>query len=106
MCIRDRADLRRRLVAGDRLRLAVLRDRRGLDRDEALALMTRTDEARAEFIRSYFNADVDDHRHYDLVVNTERLGPGVLVEVCECLVRARRLDVATAEACSRSGTPR
>jgi cytidylate kinase len=88
----DRADLRLRLVAGDRHRLAVLRERRGLDRDEARALMTRSDEARAAFIRAYFDADVNDHEHYDLVINTERLAAGMLVEVCEALVRARRLD--------------
>ena len=93
----DQADLRLRLVASDRHRLSVLRQRRGLDRDEARAVMTRTDEARAAFIRSYFNADVNDHRNYDLVINTERQGPGVLLEVCECLVRARRLKVIAAQ---------
>lgn len=94
----DRADLRLRLVAGEPHRLQILRQRRHLGRDEAEALMVHTDEARAAFIRTYFHADVDDPRHYDFVVNTERQGSGVLVEVCECLVRARRLDVATAEA--------
>jgi cytidylate kinase len=94
----DQADLRLRLVAGDSHRLAVLRKRRGLDRDEARAFMTRTDTARAEFVRKYFDADVDDHRNYDLVINTERQGTGVLVEVCECLVRSRRMDVAAAQA--------
>jgi cytidylate kinase len=93
----DRADLRLRLVAGDRHRLAVLRQRRGLDLDEARALMTRTDEARAAFVRSYFGADVDDHRHYDLVINTERLGAGMMVEICEALVRSRRLAAREAE---------
>ncbi len=93
----DHADLRLRLVAGDRHRLATLRQKRGLDRDEARAVMTRTDEARAAFIRAYFNADVDDHRHYDLVINTERHGLGVILEVCECLVRSRMLKVAEAD---------
>jgi cytidylate kinase len=94
----DRADLRLRLVASDRHRHAVLSQRRGLDHDEAQALMTRTDAARAAFIRSYFDADVDDPGHYDLVVNTERLAPGMLVEVCEALVRSRRLDIREAGA--------
>jgi cytidylate kinase len=94
----DRADLRLRLVASDEQRLAVLRERRGLDHDAAHALMTRTDEARVAFIRKYFGADVDDHRHYDLVINTDRLQPGVLVEVSEAMVRARRLDLAVAHA--------
>jgi cytidylate kinase len=92
----DQADLRLRLVAGEEHRLAVLQQRRHLDREEARAFMTRTDAARAEFIRRYFDADVDDARYYDLVVNTERQQPGVLLEVCECLVRARRMDLAEA----------
>jgi len=93
----DRADLRLRLVASDRHRLAVLRERRSLDRDDARAFMTRTDEARATFISKCFEADVDDQRHYDLVINTERLGAGMILELCEFLVRTKRLPAMEAE---------
>ncbi len=73
----DRADLRLRLVTGAR--------RRG-------------DQARAAFVMDYFKADVHDPAHYDLVLNADRVPVGVMVEVCECLVRARRLrKLAAAE---------
>jgi cytidylate kinase len=86
----DRADLRLRLIAGDRHREQVLRERRGLSRDAAREEMKRTDTARRAFVREYFHADVNDPRHYDLVINTERFAPGTLVQLCLDLVAARR----------------
>lgn len=94
----DLADLRLRLVAGDRHRAEVLRRARNISRDAALEYMQRTDAARAAFIRSYFQADVDDPRHYDIVLNTEQTDVGVMVEICECMVRARRLARGDVEA--------
>lgn len=92
----DRADLRLRLVAGQRHRLAALREAGGDQRGrDALA---RTDAARAAFVKTYFKADVDDPCNYDLVLNAERIEPGVMVEICECQVRARRLPGLLARA--------
>ncbi len=85
----DRADLRIRLVAGDLHRLKTLQDTRGLTRDEARDRMHRTDAARTAFIRSYFQADVDDPRHYDLVFNTEHIDVDALLEVCRTLLERR-----------------
>ena len=75
----------------------MLRDSHGFDRDEARAFMTRTDEARATFIHTCFEADVDDQRSYDLVINTGSLDSGMVLELCEFLVRAKRLSAMEAE---------
>ncbi len=94
----ERADLRLRLVATPRHREQVLQQRRGLSRDEARELMHRTDTARAAFVREYFHADVDDSRHYDLVVNTERMDHDVLVRLVVDLVQVRRARAMATEA--------
>lgn len=86
----EQADLRLRLVASERHRLQVLAARRQLDADAAREYMHRTDAARAAFVRAYFQADVDDPRLYDLVINTERHDPAVVIEVCVRLVESRR----------------
>ncbi len=93
----ERADLRLRLVAGTRHREQMLQQTRGLSRDQARELMHRTDTARAAFVREYFQADVDDPRHYDLVINTERHDHATLVKLCLDLVSVRRQARLVAE---------
>jgi len=86
----DRADLRLRLIAGDRHREEVLRRERDLERTAARDVMQRTDTARAAFVRAYFQADVDDPRHYDLVVNAERYDRDAIVQIGLDAVDAHR----------------
>lgn len=88
----EQADLRLRLVAGERFRIAALQKAGGGDRGRARDELTRCDTARAAFVRAYFKAEVNDPCHYDLVLNTERIETGVMVEICDCQVRARRLQ--------------
>ncbi len=94
----DRADLRLRLVASERHRRTALQRKRDGERGRAQDELARIDAARAAFVRSYFKADVHDPCHYDLVLNVERLELGVMVEICDCQVRARRLQAAVARA--------
>ena len=86
----DRADLRLRLVAGDRARQQHLQQRLGCDPAAARGHMQRTDAMRAAFVREYFQAEVDDPRHYDLVLNTERVPCDDAVGICADLVAAHR----------------
>jgi len=37
-------------------------------------LLDRTDSERARYFREYYDLDVDDPTHFDLVLNSERLG--------------------------------
>lgn len=94
----DRADLRLRLVAGEPYRLAALHRTLGGDRGSAHDALARTEAARTAFVRAYFKADPHDPCHYDLVLHQERMDLGVMVEICECLVRARRLQRLAARA--------
>jgi hypothetical protein len=87
----DRADLRVRLVAGEAWRAAALARVRHIGREQARAELGRIDAARAAFVRKFYKADVADEAHYDLVLNQERLETGLMVEMCEFVVRARRL---------------
>jgi cytidylate kinase len=94
----EQADLRLRLVASERHRIEVLRKALGCDRGTARDELNRSDSARAAFVREYFHADVNDASHHDMVLNCERLEVGVMVEICECLVRTRRLRTVSARA--------
>jgi hypothetical protein len=42
--------------------------------EKATHLVRERDEARRRYVKSYFNADVNDPSHYHLVINTERNG--------------------------------
>ncbi|HOX26917.1 MAG TPA: cytidylate kinase-like family protein [Candidatus Krumholzibacteria bacterium] len=90
----DQADLRIRLVASDRHRIENLQAWRELDPDAARESMHRTDAARAAFVRSYFQSEVDDPRNYDLVINSERHTLEAIVDACLRLLEARRRPLA------------
>jgi len=94
----NRANLRIRLVAGDRHRMKIIQQHKHLNQAEARERMNRTDANRATFVRSYFQAGVDDPRHYDLVANTERMSHDVLIPLCLDLVKSNLAQAATAEA--------
>jgi len=44
----------------------------GLSHEQALAHNRKTDTARRDYVRSYFDADIDDPASYDLVINLDR----------------------------------
>ncbi len=88
----DRADLRLRLVAGERHRIEHIMRRRGVDAREAGAAMRAGDSQSTTFVRRQFHADVSDSRRYDLVLNTERLEPEAAAELAERFLDVRRRD--------------
>lgn len=69
------------LQAGHDWRIAQLARRYGIERAEAQRRVARTDEARKRYQRHYFDNDMYDSRQYDLVLNTERLGLDLAVEL-------------------------
>ena len=48
--------------------------REGLDQQQARRRMELLDHGRASFVNRYFHRNINDVSHYDLVVNTGRLG--------------------------------
>jgi cytidylate kinase len=65
--------LRVRAVAPIAMRVARIAERSGAPHAEAQAEVERIDAERAAFCRQYFDRDLSDARHYDLVVNTGTL---------------------------------
>jgi cytidylate kinase len=73
----DPAALHVRVVAPLAQRVARLAERLGSDPRAAQQLIARSDAERARYFTEYYALDVDDPTHFDLVVNTARLGiPG------------------------------
>lgn len=81
MILGQNATLRVRLVASRQTRLENIRQRTGLTRAEARAVLEETDRNRTEFIRQVFREDPNRSEHYDLVLNTDRIKPECQVEM-------------------------
>ncbi len=62
-----------RLVAPPANRARYFAERFQVTDSEALLQNARCDAARRRYVSSYFNADLDDPAHYDLVINTSRV---------------------------------
>jgi cytidylate kinase len=62
-----------RLVASEEHRARYLAQRYNIPEAEALAHNRRGDAARRRYVKTNFNADVDDPRGYDLCLNTEKM---------------------------------
>jgi cytidylate kinase len=59
------------------------------DARTAQQLLARSDAERARYFRDYYGLDVDDPTHFDLVVNSARLGIAGAAELI--VTRVRRL---------------
>jgi cytidylate kinase len=63
-----------RIVAPQELRVEkVMRDRH-MSQKEALEYVQKYQTDQVGFIRKYFNEDINDPKHYDMMVNTEHVG--------------------------------
>ena len=84
--------LHARLVAGPEFRRRVAIEVMGVPARDAAAVVERRDANRIRYHREYYARNCDDPRHYDLVLNTERLGfPGAADQIVH---RARALGWA------------
>ena len=84
--------LHARLVAGSEFRRRVAVEVMGVPEKDAVTVVERRDANRLRYHREYYARDCDDSRHYDLVLNTERLGfPGAADQIVH---RARVLGWA------------
>ena len=84
--------LHARLVAGAEFRRRVAVEVMGVPEKDAVTVVERRDANRIRYHREYYARDCDDPRHYDLVLNTERLGfPGAADQIVH---RARALGWA------------
>jgi len=77
----DKADLRMRLVAGEKHRLRTVMERQQVPERRAGILMRAGDSKRATFVRLALFSDIDNARHYDLILNTDRSTPDEVVDL-------------------------
>ncbi len=77
-----RDDLLRVLVtAPPAIRMRRLTEARGGDQAQAAKELKRSDEARAAYLKTFYDVDRELPTHYDLVVNTEVLEPEAAADV-------------------------
>jgi cytidylate kinase len=75
-----------RLVAPFEFRAKNYAQFHGISAREAAKAVRSDDEASRHFVRSYFNANVNDQLHYDVVINTETNGlEGAAYVICAAL---------------------
>jgi len=70
-----------RIVAPLQTRIRRWQAREGLTYEVAHKKVVERDQAHADFVRRFFNADIQDPALYDLVINTEKLTPEAAVEL-------------------------
>lgn len=71
--LRDKA-FRVRIVAPMETRMEKLMRDRKLTQKEAMEYVKKYDADQIGFIRKYFNEDINDPKHYDIMVNTQNVG--------------------------------
>ncbi len=59
-----------RLVAPLETRINYIQELQGIDRKSALEFIKKEDIARKNYLKTYFNKDVEDYKHYHLIINT------------------------------------
>jgi cytidylate kinase len=55
-------------------------DDRGYTKAEAEQYVIKTESNRKAFVRKYYGADVTDPKHYDIVINTEKISLAGAIE--------------------------
>ena len=67
------------VIASMDYRIEQVRERRGLDRENARQFLKDLDRVRGRRLRALFNIDWQDPLGYDLVINTSRINPDMAV---------------------------
>ncbi len=78
-----------RLVGSSDLRARRTSQLRGLSYEQALAFNRKTDHARRDYVRSFFEADIDDPAGYDLVVNMDHFTTESAANLVVAALRSR-----------------
>jgi cytidylate kinase len=60
-----------RIIAPLEYRIKYFMEDRGYSKAEAEQYVVKTENNRKAFVQKYFNADVADPKHYDIIINTE-----------------------------------
>ncbi|HOJ61893.1 MAG TPA: cytidylate kinase-like family protein [bacterium] len=78
-----------RVIAPEKERIRNLVELEGMTESQAVAEIKRVDPERADFVKRYFHADINDPLHYDLVINMARTSLDAAVKTVLTALRAR-----------------
>ena len=70
-----------RLVGSVKFRAERIEKRMNFSHLEALDYIKKTDQSRADYVKQYYNKQVDDPLFYHLVINTDRLSAEEIVKI-------------------------
>ena len=79
-----------RVIAPMELRIKYFMEDRGYTKAEAEQYIVKRDNNRKAFVRKYFNADMDDPAHYDIIINTEKISMAAATEAIIVAFNQRR----------------
>ncbi len=88
--LRDRADLRLRIVSSQEARVANIQRYEAVTAAEARRRLDASDARRDAFVRKLFHSDVEDPLQYDIVIATDRIDGEGLVDVVLAALATRR----------------
>ena len=77
-----------RIVAPEEFRIQRIMQRANLSEVEARRHMEKVDRGRREFVQRYFHSDIADPCHYDMILNTGRLGIDVATDLILVALRS------------------
>ncbi|MEA4958512.1 MAG: cytidylate kinase-like family protein [Anaerolineaceae bacterium] len=70
-----------RVIAPLEARVRAWQARENLSSKDAQKIALERDKAHEDFVKSFFDADIRDASHYDLVINTSRITPAAAAEI-------------------------
>ncbi|MBN1363737.1 MAG: cytidylate kinase-like family protein [Syntrophaceae bacterium] len=79
-----------RIIAPMELRIKYFMEDRGYTKAESEQYIMKRDNNRKAFARKYFNADIADPAHYDIIVNTEKISVTAATEAIIVSFNQRR----------------
>lgn len=89
-----------RVVAPLEVRVQSVRKHLGISEEEAHQQIRGSDRARAEYLRHYYQADIDDVNLYDLVINIGSIPIDAAAELIVSAARAIGIAESVPQACS------
>jgi len=69
-----------RIIAPQEMRVDRLMSDRSISHEDALAYVIKYEADQIAFIRKYFNEDINDPKHYDLMINTKNVSIEIAAE--------------------------
>jgi len=80
-----------RIIAPMDFRIKYLMEDRGYTKIEAEQFVVKKENNRKAFVRKYFNADITDPAHYDMIINTEKITMAAATESIISAFHQRRM---------------